>query len=146
MKKLTAIVGGVAVLSLCFVASGADENKGAVKLWAAVSVNEPVFRNGWTKNLQLNFAVINDGKASVDPKTSSSRLFINGKELKEWNFIVGNGPRSMNYNALPPGDSTGFGYAMGEYFKTPGKYTVRWEGENFKAPGITFRVLPKSKK
>src|SRR5207249_1112135 len=103
-------------------------------------------QGGWTKNLQIYFAVVNDGKTTVNPKSNSSRLFINGKELKDWSFIVGNGPRSTDYNALPSGSSLEFTYAMGDYFKTPGIYKVRWEGENFNAPEITFRVLPKPKK
>jgi len=146
MKKQTAIVGGVVVLLLSCVTSRADEKKGEVKLWAAISVNEPVFRDGYTKDLQMDFAVVNDGQTTIDPKTNSSHLFINGEELKSWQFIAGNGPRSGNYNALPPGDSTSFGYALGDLFEKPGVYKVRWEGENFKAPEIMFRVMPKPNK
>ena len=146
MKRSATIVASVAILFLCFAPHSADAKKAETPLWAAISVNQPVIADGGTKNLQLNFAVVNDGKTTTDPKTGSSHLFINGQELKDWAFIVGNGPRSTNAHALPPGDATSFGYAMGDKFKTPGIYKVRWESENFSACEVTFRVLPKRKK
>jgi hypothetical protein len=36
-----------------------------------------------------------------------------------------------------------FTYQLGSrYFAAPGVYTVRWEGQNFRPPDITFRVMP----
>ena len=112
-------------------------------LWASISVNEPVFSEGGTDRLQIFFALVNDGKTTVNPKTNTSHLWINGEEVKDWSFIEGNGPRSSDRTALPPSASLKFTYAMGDHFKKPGTYKVRWEGENFKASEITFRVLPK---
>ena len=146
MKRSTTIVASAAISFFCFALRGADAKQAENTLWAAISVNQPVFEGGWTKNLQLNFAVVNDGKTTTDPKIGSSHLFINSQELKDWAFIVGNGPRSSNYHALPPGDSTSFGYAMGDKFKTPGIYKVRWESKNLSACEVTFRVLPKMRK
>ncbi|WFB37480.1 hypothetical protein P3T73_06875 [Kiritimatiellota bacterium B12222] len=142
MKKITVIISS-AFLFFSFFLSRADEVNEKIKLWAAVSVTKPVFQSNSTENLQIFFALVNDGKTTVNPETDSSRLFINGKELEAWSFIVANGPRSMNYNALPPGGSIVFTYAMGNYFTNSGIYKVRWEGENFKTSEITFRVLPK---
>lgn len=114
------------------------------KLWASITVTQPVFRDAGAKRLQIYFAVVNDGKTTVDPKVEMSHLFINGTELKDWSFIVGNGPRSSGYQALQPGHALEFAYALGDRFQTPGVYKVRWQGDDFQAPEITFRVLPKS--
>lgn len=142
MKKFLTVLS---VTLLMFALSWADEGKDKSDLWAAISVNQPVFHNGDTRNLSIYFVMINDSNAIVNPKYRSSRLFINGKELKEWMLIVGNGPGPADDN-LPPDGSLEFTKAMGEYFKKPGIYKVRWEGENFNAPEITVRVLPKLNK
>ncbi len=114
------------------------------KLWASVSVSQPVFPENWTKKLMLSFGVVNDSEGTVDSGIYKSRLFVNGKEMDDWAFIIGNGPRALE--VLAPGQPSGFTYAMGDYFNKPGIYKVRWEGKNFKAPEIMFRVLPKSNK
>ena len=41
-----------------------------------------------------------------------------------------------------PGQTLAFSYQLGSrYFGTPGVYTVRWEGPNFRSPEIIFRVM-----
>jgi hypothetical protein len=47
----------------------------SVKLWAALSVPEPIFQVGQTERLQIYFAVVNDGDTAVNPKIGSSHLF-----------------------------------------------------------------------
>jgi len=104
------------------------------RLWAAISVAQPVYRLNEVSTLQLNFAVVNDGDTAANPNVEASRLFINGSELKDWSFAVS--------NVLPPGQALSFTYQMGSrYFAMPGVYTVRWEGPNFHAAEITFRVM-----
>lgn len=116
----------------------------AKKLWAVLSVNEPVFRSDTVGRLNICFAVVNDGKTPVNAERDDSRLLINGRELEDWSFIVRNGPRSMSEN-LVPGATYSFTYALGDYFKRPGVYRVRWQAQSFTAPEITFRVLPSAK-
>jgi hypothetical protein len=70
-------------------------------------------------------------------------LLINGKELKDWGFIVANGPKDGRWTALPAKDHLSFGYALGKYFSRPGVYKVQWKGKSFQSPEIVFRVLPK---
>jgi hypothetical protein len=101
----------------------------------------------------FHFYLVNDGKVVIDPKVESSQLFINGKECKgrdapfgiDWPYIVVNGPCDDRLNALPPGDDLQFSYAMGDYFKEPGIYRVKWKGEGFEAPEVVFRVMPRKK-
>jgi hypothetical protein len=44
-------------------------------LWAAISVQQPIYFEGGTDTLQINFGVVNDGPSTVNPKIESSRLF-----------------------------------------------------------------------
>jgi len=92
--------------------------------------------------MQIQFAVVNDGVSTVDAQIAASRLLINGVQLKQWPFIIGNGGRGSYFNALPPGKAYRFGYVLGEYFRKPGIYIVRWEGANFRSRELAFRVLP----
>jgi hypothetical protein len=111
-------------------------------LWAAMSVQQPVFAKTRTNELTITFAVVNDGDSTVNPGIASSHLFINGVELKEWAFISSNGPSTSFHTALPPKRALLFTCGCGQYFSKPGVYTLRWQGESFKASDITFRVLP----
>lgn len=114
-----------------------------VSLWAGISVPQPIYGEGGTAKLTINFGVVNDGTSTVNPKIGISHLSINGVEPRDWPFIINNGLRSPESNALPPGHFLSFGYQLGErYFAKPGVYTVRWWGDNFRAAPITFRVLP----
>jgi len=113
-----------------------------VTLWAAIPTSEPVVEASNTENLQINFGIVNDGHSTINPRLGLSRLMINGVELWDWSLIVGSGPRDSSFEALPPGHAVRFGYAMGKFFQKPGVYTVRWAGANFRAPDLTFRVIP----
>ena len=123
-------------------AQGRTESQPHAKLWAAMAINQPVFSKNAKGNLTLTFAIVNDGESTVDPGIAKSHLFINGVELKQWEFINTNGPRTSFFTALPPKRTALFSCGCGEYFSRPGVYTVRWWGENFKASDITFRVVP----
>ncbi len=113
------------------------------KLWSAISVAQPVFSLKEAGTLQLYFAVVNDGDTVANPNVDATHLFINGSEPKDWSFVIGNGPRTKYFSALPPGQTLSFTYQLGSrYFSTPGVYTVRWEGPDFRSPEITFRVMP----
>jgi|SRR6266851_2447062 len=113
-------------------------------LWAAMSVSRPIFQKGQAEHVSITFAIVNDGHTTVNPMFGPTRLFINGTELKEWNLISSNGPKSSYNDALPPGHFIEFGYDFGKYFERPGIYILRWEGPAFSATEITFRVMPVS--
>jgi hypothetical protein len=165
MRSATLIL----VAALVAVAAGAQEAPKpkeapqaalGTKLWAAVSVSDTIINWGdraWVPGLRplpfmINFYLVNDGDKVVDPKVESSQLFINGKECKgkvapnglDWPFIMASGPRDGRWKALPPGDHLSFGYAMGDYFKEPGIYRIKWKGEGFEAPEVVLRVMPRN--
>jgi thiol-disulfide isomerase/thioredoxin len=114
------------------------------KLWAAISISKPLFlENEAAERIQVQFTLVNDGDMTLDPQIGASQLFVNGKELSDWAFIVGNGPKSPHFQALPAGEHIQFGYSLGEHFKKPGIYQVSWKGKAFESPAIVFRVMPK---
>jgi hypothetical protein len=117
------------------------------KLWAGISVNEPVFKQGGGKKVSILLALVNDGGDIIDPELDSSQLLVNGKLAKNWDITIGNGPRDDRFKALPAGDYLGFGYAydLAEYFTTPGIYKVCWKVKGFRTPEVVFRVLPKNR-
>lgn len=117
------------------------------KLWAAISVPQPIFvEGGDTDRLQIYFGVYNDGHSPVSPNVESSHLFVNGVEPQDWSFVIGNGIRNELFASLPPGETLRFTYLLGpRYFEKPGIYAVRWEGENFRSPELTFRVVPRNR-
>lgn len=133
---ITVFISGISLVSW------ARANQEQPKLWASLSVSRPLFHAGWTKELLVYFTLVNDGSETIDPKIESSKIIINGVEVKDSGFIFGNGPRDKRWRALPPGDSLEFTYALEKYFKEPGIYRVSWKGEHFETPTIVFRVMP----
>src|SRR5262249_16793575 len=114
------------------------------RLWAAVTLNHPVFEQGGTKDLSIEFAVVNESDMTIDPKNGESRIAIHGQDLADSARILSNGPRDTRYSALPPGDHLRFVYALGDPFRRPGVYRVSWRGEGFQSPEVVFRVVPRS--
>lgn len=111
-------------------------------LWASVAVSEPVVREASTAELRVSFAIVNDGAFALNPRIGASHLRINGVEPDGWPFLINNGIRSLTHDWLPPGRFLQFAYDLGKYCQKPGVYTLEWYGEDFKAPTITFRVMP----
>ena len=111
------------------------------KLWAGISVQQPVFGQTETAKLVMSFAVVNDGTSDANPNIEFSRLFINGVEPQNWGNIILNGLRTPEWKIFPPGRTLTFTYALGTLFSKPGVYTVRWEGVNFKSADLVFRVV-----
>lgn len=96
--------------------------------------------------MQVYFGVYNDGASAVGPNVESSHLYINGVAPQDWQIVIGNGIRNELFSSLPPGQTLQFTYLLNpRYFQKPGVYTVRWEGENFKSPDLTFRVVPRNR-
>ena len=46
-------------------------------------VNHAAFRHGQAKGLSVEFTLVNDGQATVDPKVGESRIVVNGDELTD---------------------------------------------------------------
>lgn len=141
MRKLVAGSALASLLALGLAASQAKPPKQRPKVWAAITASTPLVHR-MAPRLQMYFSLVNDGDRTVDPKIGSSKLLINGKVPEDWNFVINNGIRSSEADALPPGRFLLFGYKLDRYFDKPGIYRVHWEGEAFKSPEIVIRVMP----
>ena len=135
----------MARLALLFLAAALSFAAPAseISLSATISVPQSVFHLKETEKLSVSFTVTNPGTATVDPDINSSQLFVNGAVPAGWVNTIGNGLRSPEFWALPPGQTLYFNYQLGPaYFSKPGVYKVRWKGPNFETPEITFSVVP----
>jgi hypothetical protein len=121
---------------------GTVEQKKAGSLWAGLSVNHPIFRVGQTKDLRIEFTLVNDGDKVIDPKIPESQIVINGKELSGSGMILSSVQKGARFSALPPGESLQFDCLLGDRFKEPGVYRVSWKGAGFQSSEIVLRILP----
>jgi hypothetical protein len=116
--------------------------KKAGSLWAGLSVNHPVFRAGQTKDLRIEFTLVNDGDKVIAPKIPESRIVINGKDLSDSAMILSSVEEGAHSDALSPGESLQFDRLLGDQFKQPGVYRVSWKGAGFQSSEIVLRILP----
>lgn len=141
-RKLIFVI--VVLASGCSLPRSARAQQEPSTLWAGLSINRSLFREGQTEDLQFYFAVVNDGHMIVDPKIEDTRIIVNGAELKEAGMpVFRNGLRPMNFNALKPGDAIEIMPVLGTYFGKSGTYQVSFKGADFETPPVVFRVLPK---
>jgi hypothetical protein len=136
-------------LVMCGFLLGADPQKEAKqvkrKVWAGISVNQPVFGNDSPRRVLIDIALVNDSDKTMDVERDldSSQLIVNGKEWKDWDVTIANGPRDDRIRALAPGEDISIRFDLHDLFKSPGIYKVTWKGKAFEAKEIEFRVLPK---
>jgi hypothetical protein len=133
--------------SLALAADGPQKEAAApkAKLWAGLSVTSPTIGADDVHDgrfFMVSFALVNDGDKAVNPEIDSSQFMVNGKELKDWGFIIRNGPRGEDFESLAAGQAVRFGKGMGRYFSEPGVYRVQWKGKAFESAVLEFRVLP----
>jgi hypothetical protein len=110
-------------------------------LWVALSTNHAVFNVGQTKDLRIEFSLINDGDKPMDPKIAEATIVINGKELADSKSIFGDVSKDLRIKALAPGESLQFNVLLGDHFKEPGTYRVSWRGVGFQSSEILLRIL-----
>jgi hypothetical protein len=126
-----------------FVAAklGNADQKKAGTLWAGLSVNHPIFRAGQTKDLRIEFSLVNEGDKIIDPNIPESQIVINGKELTDSGSILSSVQKGGRFQALSPRESLQFDYLLGDQFKEPGTFRVSWRGSGFQSSEIVLRVL-----
>jgi hypothetical protein len=121
----------------------ADQAKSGT-LWAGLSVNHPVFKAGQTKDLRIEFTLINDSNKPIDPKITESQIVINGKELTDSGSILSSFQKGARSKALPPGESLQLDCLLGVQFKERGIHRVSWKGAGFQSSEIVIRILPEA--
>ena len=107
-----------------------------------MSVNHAIFKAGQTKDLRIEFTLVNDGDKVIDPRIADSRIVINGKERTDSGLIFSSVQNGDRFKALSPGESLQFSLPLGDQFREPGTYRISWKGDGFHSPEIVLRVLP----
>jgi hypothetical protein len=121
---------------------GVAEKPGAGARWAGLSVNHPIFRVGQTKDLRIEFTLVNDGDKVIAPSIPESHIIINGKEIAASGVILSSVPKGGSSKTLSPGESLQFDCLLGDRFKEPGTYRIYWKGADFHSPEVVLRILP----
>jgi hypothetical protein len=96
---------------------------------------------GQTKDLRIEFTLVNDGDKEIDPSIADSRIVINGKELSDSGLILSSVQKGARFKALSPGESLQFDCLLGDQFREPGTYRISWKGAGFESPEIMLRTL-----
>ena len=122
---------------------GTADQKKAGSLWAGLSVNHPIFKAGQTKDVRIEFTLVNDGDKLIDPKIPESRIVINGKELSDSGLILSSVQKGTRFKALPPGENLQFDCLLGDQFKEPATYRVSWKGAGFHPQKSCSESCPK---
>jgi hypothetical protein len=121
---------------------GTTDQPKAGSLWAALSASHAIFKAGRTKDLRIEFTLVNDGDKEIDPKIGDSRIVVNGKECSDSGLIFSSVQNGDRFKALSPEDSLQFSFPLADQFKEPGTYRISWNGAGFQSPEIVFRILP----
>jgi hypothetical protein len=86
---------------------------------------------------------VKDSSVPLNVHADSWKVMVNVKELKDSDWIFGNGPGPVGgYRILKPGDHYEYGKALSasRYFPSPGEYTVGWKGDGFESATISVIV------
>jgi type II secretory pathway pseudopilin PulG len=126
--------------------SGPQTADGQRNLWAAISVNRPLFTLAETKDLRIVLTLVNDGDEAIDPKIAESRIVMNGKEVANPALFIGEGSNSVRLRALGPGDRLEFNFAPGELVNEAGIFRISWKGVGFQSPEVVFRIIAERSK
>ena len=100
-----------------------------------MAVQQPVFSKNRINDLTLTFAIVNDGDSTVNPGVAKSHLFINGVELKQWEFINTNGPKGSFNTALPPKTNSSIHLCTWKLFPEAGCLYRAMAGRKLQSPG-----------
>jgi hypothetical protein len=94
-------------------------------------------------HVQLAFVLINDSDSAVDVRAGSWRIVIDGVELRDSDWIFGNGPSPTGgWTSLEAGQYYELGKALprSKYFSEAGEHKVSWMGDGFRSSTITINV------
>jgi hypothetical protein len=151
MRILSLLVRTAAVTYLALVtwyATGAQESKSqgnGTGLHAGITVQ---LTQGYSDpSVMIAFHLLNESKTAQNTAPESWKIVIDDKELKDSDWIFGNGPGPVGgYGTLAAGATFDFGKALpiSKYFPETREYRISWKGRYFQSPTVTVRI-PTSK-
>ena len=96
--------------------------------------------------VMLSFILLNDSEKPINSAEEGWTIVIDGKELGDSGYILGNGPGPVGgWGVLNPGESYQFGkeLPLSRYFPEEREYRVFWKGKGFRSSTITVNVTRK---
>jgi hypothetical protein len=121
--------------------TGPEDQAGGSSLWASLSASRVVLEPAQAEVLAVEFALVNDTNAALDPELTASRILVNGTAIDESEPILAPGLLDENARSLAPGQTLRFVSTLGPRLRAPGVYRVVWQGKRFRSPEIVFRVV-----
>jgi len=95
--------------------------------------------------VMVSFILLNDGETPINSTKGGWQIVIDGKELSDSGYILGNGMQpDGGWGTLNPGESYEFGKELeiSRYFLTLGEHTLSWKGHQFQSSTIKVNVTP----
>jgi len=143
------LLGTVAVTCLALVAghvTGPQESKSqgnCLGLHAGITAQ---LTQGYSDpSVMVLFHLLNDSETTQNTAPESWQIVIDGKELKDSNWIFGNGPAPVGgYGTLAVGATFDFGKTLpiAQYFPETREHRIMWKGRHFESPTVTVRIPP----
>jgi hypothetical protein len=99
--------------------------------------------NANPEHVLLLFTLLNDADIPADTQTGPWKIVIDGRDLPDSDFILGNGPRpSGGFGVLKPGDSYEFGTQLpvAKYFPEKREYRVAWRAGNVSSSTLVVNL------
>jgi hypothetical protein len=91
----------------------------------------------------LGFMLVNDSDSAMDVTAGSWQIVIDGVELRDSDWIFGNGPGPVGgFRTLQPGEYYQLGKALpiDKYFPNAGEHRISWKGKGFRSPTVTIKI------
>jgi hypothetical protein len=95
--------------------------------------------------VNVSLILLNDGQSPINSTAGGWQIVIDGKELSDSSYLVGNGMQPEGgYNTLNPGEwyELGKKLEISKYFHGLGQHTVSWKGQQFQSSTITVNITP----
>lgn len=99
-------------------------------------------------SVMISFHLLNDSEITQNTAPESWQIVIDGKELRDSDWILGNGPQPTGgYGTLAAGATFDFGVALpiAKYFPETREHRISWKGRHFQSSTVTVGI-PTSKR
>jgi hypothetical protein len=142
-------IGAATCLTLvAWRATGAQESKSQGNCLGLHAGMTAQLTQGYSDpSVMVLFHLLNDSETAQNTAPESWQIVIDGKELKDSDWIFGNGPEPVGgYGTLAAGATFDFGKALpiAKYFPETREHRISWKGMYFQSPTVTV-TIPTSK-
>lgn len=109
-------------------------------LIADISPSQLRFFTGGDNRLRLHLTLVNRSGAVVNPDLRTSKLMLNGQELRESVMVYEAARGNPLLHGLPPGRRLRIIYDMETRLRIAGAYDLIWKGKDFESLAVRIVV------